>query len=842
MREFSGKRFIALALSLILFAAVFVWDIPSSRAEEPPVQSPAPIESVEPEPTETPVETPLPTVLSQAVTDSDMSVPTDTLGSAKNLYELLCEKGTLETQDSAEPMATSGDYDYVINPDSMSVTITGYHGAGGAVTIPDTLDGKAITVIGEEAFAGTESLGSVILSNSVTSIETAAFYMCENLTSVTFGSGLQSIGAYAFEDCGLTSLNIPPSVTVIGANAFGMCFDLSSIVVDTENPNYSSDSGVLFNKLKTALLQYPAGKGGNTYSIPGSVKVITEGAFEACFYLMSGILPSGVIEIEEGAFAFCYNLERINIPSGVNQINNGTFYMCESLESLQLPNSIVSIGKLACYDCVSLPNITIPSSVTFISDYAFYYCRDLAYALFEGNAPSLGSEVFNLSQSYFTVFYKTGRTGFTNPWYGYSTSTNDPEAIYTVTFVSNGTAVSYKGLYNMIIYPPVLPIREHYIFEGWYTTSSYDKAPVTFPYKISENKTFYAKWSVELCWVSYSLIGFPMNSFKVPYGTVITDPPQPTLNGFLFSGWFPTRECNTAPVTFPFTVTNYDQYFYAKWIRTGAYLTNVSISAGKLSYPFDSGLRVYKVLLGENEPSVTLSCAKLSDVSMTINGKAVSNTTVALANGKSKTVTIKVMYGKKSNTYKFTVTRAKSGDNNLASLTNTAGVLSQPYDPNVTNYTLNLDENTSSVTLKAAKSNTMAKISPASKKLTLKNGQTMVLKFTVKAQSGAKKTYTVTVTRAPSTNTNLKTLKTSIPLSPGFSAGATDYTLTLPADKGAVTISAKAFDKLSKVTINGAKKASQKITLANGQSTMVSVVVTSQAGTAKEYRILVQRP
>lgn len=68
------------------------------------------------------------------------------------------------------------------------------------------------------------------------------------------------------------------------------------------------------------------------------------------------------------------------------------------------------------------------------------------------------------------------------------------------------------------------------------------------------------------------------------------------------------------------------------------------------------------------------------------------------------------------------------------------------------------------------------------------------------------------------------------------------YTVTLPADKSTVTISAKAFDRLSKITINGAKKSSQKVTLANGQSTTLSVVVTSQAGTTKEYRILVQRP
>ena len=271
-------------------------------------------------------------------------------------------------------------------------------------------------------------------------------------------------------------------------------------------------------------------------------------------------------------------------------------------------------------------------------------------------------------------------------------------------------------------------------------------------------------------------------------------------------------------------------------------MADIVLSTGKLSRPIDEYSHKYTVALGENESSVTLTPYILSGLSMTINGKAVPSTTVSLANGKSKTVTIKVKYGKKSTAYKFTVTRAKSGDNNLAALTNSTGVLSQPFDPNVTNYTLNLNENTSSVMLKAAKSNAMASVSPASKKLTLKNGQSKVLKFTVKAQSGAKKTYTVTVTRAPSTNTNLKTLKAGIPLSPGFNVGVTDYTVTLPADKGAVTISAKAFDKLSKVTINGAKKSSLKVMLANAQSTTVSVVVTSQAGTTKEYRIVIQRP
>jgi hypothetical protein len=52
--------------------------------------------------------------------------------------------------------------------------------------------------------------------------------------------------------------------------------------VDNQNSAYSSVDGVLFNKNRTVLIQYPAGKQETTYTILGSVTSIGDSAFSGC--------------------------------------------------------------------------------------------------------------------------------------------------------------------------------------------------------------------------------------------------------------------------------------------------------------------------------------------------------------------------------------------------------------------------------------------------------------------------------------------------------------------------------------------------------------------------------
>lgn len=416
---------------------------------------------------------------------------------------------------------------------------------------------------------------------------------------------------------------------------------------------------------------------------------------------------------------------------------------------------------------------------------------------------------------------------------------------YTVTFDSmGGSPVSSMTLSGgaSISSPPSTSMAGS-AFAGWYPTPQYNTAPVSFPYAVTANVTLYAKWAAN----SFSVVFDSQGGSAVPaqpaaYNCGIYQPAAPYRTGYAFAGWYREPYFATA-WRFGYDMVQCDTTLYAKWQKMGPYLANISLSAGSLSRAFSGMVYSYKVYLGENEPGVMITPEReYSGTSMTINGKVVASTYVSLANGKSARITVKTKYGRTAKTYKLTVTRAKSTNNNLASLSATAGAFDRPFDPDVSKYTLVLGENTKSTVIKAVPAaGKAARVSPASKKISLNNGQSKALKITVKAQSGASKTYIVTVVRAPSSNANLKSIRAGY-LTPKFNPNITDYSITLPANKGSASISVKPLGYKAAVYIDGAKKSSKKIALANGQSVLVHITVTAQAGTTRDYYITVSRP
>ena len=285
-------------------------------------------------------------------------------------------------------------------PNPADVTAT-FNSATGTLTISGSGDMRDFDTwsVGLHPWVSQrEQIQSVVINNGVTNIGSFAFFNCVNLTNLTIGNSVTSIGNGAFSGCtAITSIVIPNSVTSVASDAFwtfsgvhktaltnvtigsGLT-DLSAfawhtfpaltaINIDAENPAFSSENGVLFNKNKTELIHYPARKQGASYSIPNSVIIIGNSAFQNNIFLTSVIIPNSVTSIGDNAFQNCTALTSVTIGNRVTTIGNNAF-MNTGLTSVIIPNSVVNIGNFAFVN-TNLTEIVIPESVTSIGMSAF---------------------------------------------------------------------------------------------------------------------------------------------------------------------------------------------------------------------------------------------------------------------------------------------------------------------------------------------------------------------------------------------------------------------------------------------------------------------------------------
>jgi len=272
--------------------------------------------------------------------------------------------------------AESSDFEYSIS--NSEVTIERYIGTGGDVVIPDTIE-----------------------EYPVRNIDIYAFFYGSNISSIT-------------------SLSIPESVINIDEDAFDNSKSITNITVNPNNTAYCDVDGVLFNKDKTVLILYPAGKTSTTYIIPDSVTDINGNAFKGCTSLENVTIGDNVETIGYYAFSGCISLTSIVIPNGATGIETYAFSGCTSLSSITIPDSVTSIDNDAFYNTAyynnsdnwengalyignhlieykenateytikegtitiayaafwnsTLTNVTIPDSVKSIEVYAFYSC------------------------------------------------------------------------------------------------------------------------------------------------------------------------------------------------------------------------------------------------------------------------------------------------------------------------------------------------------------------------------------------------------------------------------------------------------------------------------------
>jgi hypothetical protein len=233
--------------------------------------------------------------------------------------------------------------------------------------------------------------GAYVIPDTVTNTGYEAFRSCSNLVKITTGNGLVGMGLFAFYLCGnVTNLTISSGLTNAGIIDFSDLFGLRTINVDGNNATYTSVDGVLFDRGRTTVVVYPAGRTNNSYTIPDGVTLVQSNAFSSCVNLTTLTVPATVASIGPNAFLNARNLTGIyfegNAPIGGGLGLVNIYFSYGLLKIYYLPGTT---GWSSSFD--SLPGV--PTALW-----------KLPYPLILNNGPGFGIQT---NQFGFTISWAT---------------------------------------------------------------------------------------------------------------------------------------------------------------------------------------------------------------------------------------------------------------------------------------------------------------------------------------------------------------------------------------------------------------------------------------------------
>lgn len=268
-----------------------------------------------------------------------------------------------------------------------------------------------------------------------------------------------------------------------------------------------------------------------------------------------------------------------------------------------------------------------------------------------------------------------------------------------------------------------------------------------------------------------------------------------------------------------------------------------ALSTWELAYNDPQGDENYRIVAHDPSNGKNAITKSTSVVTVTFYVKtSVATGTkikVSLKEGKVTTKTFEEF--DVSATYEKTIAAPLSTNCNLKSLKVEGLTLSPAFKSSTVNYDAGtVPFSTSSLKVTAVASDSTAKVTVGSTKLSV--GKNTIY-ITVKAQSGATKTYAITVTReqdpnyVKSDNSALSGITVQgYVLSPVFTAENTQYVVWLPYETGQVTVTGKAADsKAQGVEVSGGSE------LVAGEDNIITVTCTAEDGTTTVYTVIAKR-
>lgn len=120
--------------------------------------------------------------------------------------------------------------------------------------------------------------------------------------------------------CGLITLNITESDTVMGENSFSYCEDLTDVVIGANNIEIGTYS--FYDCTSLVNVSIAADSEDDNLEL-----FIDDEAFQSCS-VQNVVIGRGKVEIGDSAFSYCEDLVSVEIKGTLSDIGDYAFYDC----------------------------------------------------------------------------------------------------------------------------------------------------------------------------------------------------------------------------------------------------------------------------------------------------------------------------------------------------------------------------------------------------------------------------------------------------------------------------------------------------------------------------------